>query len=69
MRGTGSPGARGVWVVRTMPHIHPPPLHWRCRALHAERQDLIQQWDQALEAMRHRDASIMVATEQVRTRA
>jgi hypothetical protein len=35
------------------------------RALHAERQDLIRQWDEAMEAMRHRDHAIAVASEMV----
>eukprot|EP00195_Chlamydomonas_chlamydogama_P009299 CAMPEP_0202915398 /NCGR_PEP_ID=MMETSP1392-20130828/65575_1 /ASSEMBLY_ACC=CAM_ASM_000868 /TAXON_ID=225041 /ORGANISM="Chlamydomonas chlamydogama, Strain SAG 11-48b" /LENGTH=937 /DNA_ID=CAMNT_0049607407 /DNA_START=168 /DNA_END=2981 /DNA_ORIENTATION=- len=34
------------------------------RKLHEERQDLIRQWDEALEAMRNRDAAILVASEQ-----
>jgi hypothetical protein len=30
------------------------------RQLHAERQDLIRQWDEAREAMKHRDEAIQV---------
>jgi chromosome segregation ATPase len=33
------------------------------RQLHAERQDLIRQWDEAMEAMKHRDSAIAVASE------
>ncbi|GLI65004.1 hypothetical protein VaNZ11_008430 [Volvox africanus] len=34
------------------------------RKLHIERQDLIRQWEEAVEAMRHRDAAIAAASEQ-----
>jgi len=34
------------------------------RKLHGERQDLIRQWDEAMEAMSHRDEAIAVASEQ-----
>ena len=34
------------------------------RRLHAERTDLIRQWDEAMEAMAHRDTAITVASEQ-----
>lgn len=34
------------------------------RRLHAERQDLIRQWDEAMEAMRNRDNAIAIAGEQ-----
>eukprot|EP00798_Chlamydomonas_sp_ICE-L_P017611 gene17611-23944_t len=34
------------------------------RKLHAERQDLIRQWDDAMEAMQNRDAAIGMASEQ-----
>ncbi|KAJ9515479.1 hypothetical protein QJQ45_016481 [Haematococcus lacustris] len=34
------------------------------RKLHTERQELIRQWDDAMEAMRNRDNAIVVATEQ-----
>ncbi|KAL6756441.1 hypothetical protein V8C86DRAFT_2647977 [Haematococcus lacustris] len=34
------------------------------RKLHSERQELIRQWDDAMEAMRNRDNAIVVATEQ-----
>lgn len=34
------------------------------RKLHAERQDLIRQWDEAIMAMRHRDEAIAAASEQ-----
>ncbi len=34
------------------------------RKLHAERQDLIRQWDEAMEAMKNRDAAIAMAGSQ-----
>ncbi|KAG2493473.1 hypothetical protein HYH03_008290 [Edaphochlamys debaryana] len=34
------------------------------RKLHVERQDLIRQWEEAVEAMRHRDTAIAAASEQ-----
>ncbi|KAG2422661.1 hypothetical protein HXX76_015898 [Chlamydomonas incerta] len=34
------------------------------RRLHVERQDLIRQWEEAVEAMRHRDSAIAAASEQ-----
>ncbi|PNH02795.1 Coiled-coil domain-containing protein 39 [Tetrabaena socialis] len=34
------------------------------RRLHVERQDLIRQWEEAVEAMRHRDGAIAAASEQ-----
>lgn len=34
------------------------------RQLHEERQNLIRQWEEAMDAMRHRDAAIAAATDQ-----
>ena len=42
------------------PHHH----HHHHRKLHQERQELIRQWDETMEAMRHRDAAIALASEQ-----
>jgi len=36
-----------------------------CRKLHNERQVLIRQWEDAMQAMGHRDKAIVLASEQV----
>ncbi len=72
-RALGRASDSGHGEHRTERHVCWTPYVCVCvcvchvyRSLHSERQELIKQWDQALEAMRHRDASIVVASEQVR---